>query len=52
MITIYGKTLEDYKRNDPDGASGYWMALGMMCLVYIGVTGMLVGFLILIKGVL
>lgn len=37
-MTIYGKTLEDYKRNDPDGAFGYWLDAMMVGLVVMCVS--------------
>jgi len=33
MIKIYGKSLEDYKKNDKDGAFGYALDLGIMIVV-------------------
>jgi hypothetical protein len=35
-MKLYGKSMEDYKRSDPDGAFGYWMDLMMISLISIG----------------
>ena len=36
MIKIYGRSLEDYKRGDPQGAAGYWADLGFIGMVALG----------------
>lgn len=38
-MKIYGRSLEDYKRSDPDGAMGYWMDLFVVVTVNAFVVG-------------
>ena len=52
MITLYGKTLADYKKSDPQGAKGYWLDLGLAITLCGGLAATVVVFALVFKELL